>query len=99
MHDQLSAEFMTDDAAAWEKRLSDAGIPCGMVRRVDEAADLAGATALIDITIPGLPEENVRIPGAGYRVQGQSPVAPGAPPRLDADRNTILAWLAEECAD
>ncbi|HQS70885.1 MAG: formyl-CoA transferase [Novosphingobium sp. 17-62-8] len=98
MHDELSAEFVKDSAAAWEKRLSDAGIPCGMVRRVDEAADLAGATALIDIEIPGLPEENVRIPGAGYRVEGQAPVTLDAPPRLDADRDEILTWLAGEWA-
>lgn len=99
MRHELSAEFMKDSAASWEKRLSDAGIPCGMVRRVDEAADLAGETALIDIAIPGLPDESVRIPGAGYRVQGQPTVAVEAPPRLDADRDNILAWLAGECAD
>lgn len=97
MHAQLSAVFATDTAAAWEKRLSDAGIPCGMVRRVDEAADLAGDAALIELAIPGLPAENVRIPGAGYRVAGQPTAQIGAPPRLDADRASILAWLAEEC--
>ncbi|MFY7834775.1 MAG: CaiB/BaiF CoA transferase family protein [Novosphingobium sp.] len=96
MHAQLSAVFATDTAAAWEKRLSDAGIPCGMVRRVDEAADLAGDAALIELAIPGLPEESVRIPGAGYRVAGQAAVEVGAPPRLDADRADILAWLAED---
>lgn len=96
MHAQLSAVFATDTAAAWEKRLSDAGIPCGMVRRVDEAADLAGDAALIELAIPGLPEESVRIPGAGYRVAGQAAVEVGAPPRLDADRANILAWLAED---
>ncbi|MCX7283375.1 MAG: CoA transferase [Novosphingobium sp.] len=98
MHDELSAEFRNDSAASWEKRLSDAGIPCGMVRRVDEAADLASDTALIDIAIPGLPQENVRIPGAGYRVEGQEPMALDAPPRIDADRENILAWLAGERA-
>ncbi|WP_206066038.1 CoA transferase [Novosphingobium sp. ERN07] len=97
MHAQLSAVFATDTASAWEKRLSDAGIPCGMVRRVDEAADLAGDAALIELAIPGLLEEKVRIPGAGYRVAGQPTVQIGAPPRLDADRASILAWLAEGC--
>jgi len=66
------------------------------VRRVDEAADLAGDAALIELAIPGLPEESVRIPGAGYRVAGQSAVEVGPPPRLDADRANILAWLAED---
>ncbi len=96
MHDELSAEFLKDGAAAWEQRLSDAGIPCGMVRRVDEAAALAGDGALVELTIPGLPHEEVRIPGAGYRVAGAPSEAIAPPPRLDADREAILAWLAQE---
>lgn len=96
MFDELSAEFRTDRAAAWEKRLSDAGVPCGMVRRVDEAAALAGEGALIDLAIPGLPQDTARIPGAGYRVAGELAEEIGPPPRLDADREAILAWLASE---
>lgn len=96
MHAALSAVFQTGEAAHWERRLSNAGIPCGMVRRVDEAAGFAGG--MVDLEIEGLPCENVRIPGPGYRVQGQQPHAPGAPPRLDADRDAILAWLAEDTA-
>lgn len=96
MFDELSQEFAKDLAAAWERRLSDAGIPCGMVRRVDEAAALAGEGALIDLAIPGLPQETVRIPGAGYRVAGAQAEELAPPPRLDADRAAILAWLASE---
>lgn len=96
MFDQLAAEFAKDRAEVWERRLSDAGIPCGMVRRVDEAAALAGEGALIDLSIAGLPQEAVRIPGAGYRVAGEAAESMAPPPRLDADRAAILAWLADE---
>ena len=96
MHAELSAEFARLPAAQWERRLSDAGIPCGMVRRVDEAAALAGPTALVNLTVPGLPDEAVQIPGAGYSVAGQANPAPGAPPRLDANRAEILRWLEQE---
>lgn len=96
MHAALSAVFATGDAADWEQRLSNAGIPCGMVRRVDEAGALAGEGALVDLEIPGLPQESVQIPGPGYRVAGQAGPVLAAPPRLDADRAEILAWLAQE---
>jgi CoA:oxalate CoA-transferase len=95
VYDQLSVEFLKDNASSWETRLSDAGIPCGMVRRVDEAANLARDTALVDLVINGLPQESVRIPGAGYRVKGQAPATLPPPPRLDADRDIILSWLAD----
>ncbi len=96
MFDELSLEFSKDIAEAWESRLSNASIPCGMVRRVDEAAALAGEGALIELAIPGLPQETVRIPGAGYRVAGAEGAELAPPPRLDADREAILAWLASE---
>ena len=43
--------FATRDAAEWERELSAAGIPCGMVRRIDEAAKLCSAEGLLNIDI------------------------------------------------
>ena len=99
MKAELAHVFLTRDAADWEAGMSAAGIPCGMVRRVDEAAALAGEGALVPLSIPGLPGDGqIAIPGAGFRM---TPDGPGSasppPPRLDADRNEILAWL--ELAD
>ncbi len=39
MHDELAAVFATQPAADWEQQLSEAGIPCGMVRDVSEAIE------------------------------------------------------------
>ena len=99
MKGALAAEMVRRDAADWEADMSAAGIPCGMVRRVDEAAALAGAGALLPLTIPGLPGgEDIRIPGAGFRMAEGGPGTDLPPPRLDEHRAEILAWLETDNA-
>ena len=72
------------------------GIPCGMVRHAGEAAALAGEGALLDIRIDGIPRSGkAAIPNAGFRMKPSGPETDKAPPRLDQDREEILAWLAE----
>ena len=73
--------------------MSAASIPCGMVRRVDEAADFVGDHALISVPVEGLPIDRLTLPGAGSGVNGGVPPADTPPPRLDADRAAILDWL------
>ncbi|HWU04673.1 MAG TPA: CoA transferase, partial [Novosphingobium sp.] len=99
MRGQLAAELIKRDAAEWEAQMSAAGIPCGMVRRVDEAADLAGEGALMEVAIDGLPgDAAVRLPGAGFAMEPGQPGTDHAPPRLNADREAILEWLREDGA-
>lgn len=99
MKGALAAELVKRDAADWEARMSAAGIPCGMVRRVDEAAALAGEGALLALPIPGIPEgAQVRIPGAGFRMAPGGPGIDAPPPRLDEHREEILAWLENDDA-
>jgi crotonobetainyl-CoA:carnitine CoA-transferase CaiB-like acyl-CoA transferase len=79
--------------------MSDAGIPCGMVRRIEEAAELAGPNSLVPLTIPGLPDgEHVQIPGTGFRDHEAPPPEPAPPPALDGDREAILRWLGMDRA-
>ena len=67
-----------------------------MVRRVGEAAALVGEGALQDIELGGVPPSGRgAVPNAGFRIAPDGPAARGAPPRLDQDREEILAWLAE----
>jgi len=97
MHEQLDAIFRTRDAEVWERLLSEAGIPCGMVRRVDEAARLCSPGGLLDIDIPGLPVAGtVAVPNAGFRMDPDGPGTHCPPPRIDQNREEILAWLASE---
>jgi CoA:oxalate CoA-transferase len=94
MKAQVAAVFATGDAPEWERVLSLAGIPCGMVRRVDEAAALADPTSLMALSIDGLAKGEVRIPGTGFRMAASETQPLDAPPRLDGNRAEILAWLA-----
>jgi crotonobetainyl-CoA:carnitine CoA-transferase CaiB-like acyl-CoA transferase len=95
MKAELAEVIATRDAAEWESGMSAAGIPCGMVRRVDEAAALARPDALVSFDIPGVPLDGpVGMPGVGFRM------TPGvqlghAPPFLDENRTEILDWLAQ----
>lgn len=94
MKAELAAVILTRDAADWERDLSAIGVPCGMVRRVDEAAALAGADALLPLTVPGLPGGgNIAIPNAGFRMTPDGPGTDVPPPRLDEHRAEILDWL------
>lgn len=93
---EISVIFATKSAIEWERLLSEAGIPCGMVRRVDEAASMAGGGALISLSISGLPEgqTSVAIPNVGFRMTpGGVPPTAEAPPRLDEHHAEILRWL------
>jgi crotonobetainyl-CoA:carnitine CoA-transferase CaiB-like acyl-CoA transferase len=94
MTDELATLFLEKDAADWERVMSDAGIPCGMVRRIEEVAELAGPNSLVPLTIKGLPDgERVQIPGTGFRDHAAAPPQPDPPPALDGDRVEILRWL------
>lgn len=94
MHEELTAIFRGRTADAWERELSEAGIPCGKVRKVSEAAELGSSSALLDFELEGLPEAtHAQVPNAGFRMEPGQPGTDEAPPRLDENREEILAWL------
>lgn len=94
---ELGEELRKRAAAEWEQVMSAAGIPCGMVREVSEAAELA-ADAGRDCTIPmhvdGLPDRgDVQIMGRGFSTASTPLTSLDAPPRLDEHRAEIEKWL------
>jgi crotonobetainyl-CoA:carnitine CoA-transferase CaiB-like acyl-CoA transferase len=97
VREELSGELRKRDAAEWEQVMSAAGIPCGMVRNVSEAAELAaeaGRDSTIPVRIEGLPDrDDVQIMGRGFTAASIPPTSLDAPPRLDANRDEILSWL------
>lgn len=97
---ELTEALKTRSAAEWESEMSAAGIPCGMVRDVGEAASLphlAERGARLPLTVPGLPDgENVGIINAGFRMSEDGPGVSEAPPRLGEHQGEILAWLDGE---
>jgi crotonobetainyl-CoA:carnitine CoA-transferase CaiB-like acyl-CoA transferase len=94
---ELEAIISQRDAADWERDLSSAGIPCGMVRRVDEAAGLCDPAALLDVHLPNVPGNgHVTVPNAGFRMTPGNPGTSQPPPTIDGNRDEILAWLEED---
>ncbi|MEN7535587.1 CaiB/BaiF CoA transferase family protein [Aurantiacibacter flavus] len=97
MHQELCEIFLTEDSAFWERTLSNAGIPCGKIRLVEEAADLCSEKALLDIDLADYPTgENVRVPNAGFTMSPGQPGTTEAPPKIDENREEILEWLNSE---
>jgi crotonobetainyl-CoA:carnitine CoA-transferase CaiB-like acyl-CoA transferase len=97
MQAQIAEVVATRDAAEWETGMSAEGIPCGMIRRVEEAAALSGEGALLPLVVPELAGgDAVSIPGAGFRMDRDGPGTDVRPPRLDEHREEILAWLRSE---
>lgn len=94
---ELAAELGKRGAAEWEQEMSAAGIPCGMVRDVSEAAELAadaGRHSTIPVQVDGLPgRKDVQIMGRGFSAASMPLASINAPPRLDEHRDEILRWL------
>jgi CoA:oxalate CoA-transferase len=102
MHAELEAVFATRPAAQWEQQLSDAGIPCGMVREVSEAIALSGLDERgikLPLHVPSLPDRaDVAIVNAGFKFSEGSPHIDVAPPRLGEHSEEILASLGFDAA-
>jgi len=97
----LAAELAKRDAAEWESLMSEAGIPCGMVRDVGEAISmphLASRGVRLPLQIDGLPEgrNDVSIVNAGFVMQQEGPHVDVQPPRLGEHSAQIRAWLAQD---
>jgi CoA:oxalate CoA-transferase len=99
LHQELAVELAAKDAAVLELEMSERGIPCGMVRRVGEATELVGEAGLERLALGFVPPGGRPfIPTAGFHMVPDGPSASHPPPRLDQDRDEILAWLAEPVA-
>jgi crotonobetainyl-CoA:carnitine CoA-transferase CaiB-like acyl-CoA transferase len=97
MRAELEQVFATQPASDWERQLSAAGIPCGMVRDVSEAINLQGLDERgirIPLNVPGLPErEAVEIVNAGFKFSQDSPHIDQPPPRAGEHGEQILESL------
>jgi CoA:oxalate CoA-transferase len=96
VQEALAAVLRTRDAADWESLLSGAGVPCGMVRGVSDAASLPGLDGRglrLPVHIAGLPDrQDVAVLGAGFAA-GWSETDLPPPPRLGEHTDEIREWL------
>ncbi|MDO5628161.1 MAG: CoA transferase [Mobilicoccus sp.] len=87
----LEAVLLTDDAAAWQQRLTEAGVPAGGVNDLAQAFALAESLGLHPVTDLG--------PGAARQVRHPAVYSEGLlatptpPPTLGADSATVREWL------
>lgn len=97
MHAELARIFEQAPAETWERRLSAAGLPCGMVRDVAEAVGLPALDERqlkVDLEIRGLPERtNVAIVNAGFLMSEDGPGVDGPPPTFGEHTEPVLASL------
>lgn len=97
MRTELDQVFAARPAATWERELSAAGVPCGMVRDVGEAVNLPGLDERgirIPLNVPGLPERpDVEIVNAGFKFSQDSPHIDQPPPRAGEHGEVILESL------
>ena len=106
---ELAEIIKTRNAADWESSMSEASIPCGMVRNVSESSvmpHLKQRGLKIPISLPpGLPTppgEGAEVLNAGFIMTSGGPGVDQGPPELGADTEAVLAMLgysAEEIRD
>jgi CoA:oxalate CoA-transferase len=94
---ELAEVFSTATAEVWETRLSNAGIPCGMVRDVSEAVSMSGLHergVTLPLHVASLPSnQDVSIVNAGFLCDHDSPHVSLPPPQHGEHSDEILASL------
>lgn len=98
----LAEVFATKDGAEWERILSEAGAPCGLMRSVPDVValeQLKAREALIPMTVPGLANENISVPGAGFMADADGPEISGPPPRHGEHTRQVLETLGYGAAE
>jgi crotonobetainyl-CoA:carnitine CoA-transferase CaiB-like acyl-CoA transferase len=88
--EELRAVFATMEAEHWVELLRGAGVPAGLINRVDEAWELAEALGMEPVAHP----DGVPVAAPPLRLDGDRPPVRRAPPRLDEHGEEIRAWLA-----
>ncbi|HUO20953.1 MAG TPA: CaiB/BaiF CoA-transferase family protein [Caulobacteraceae bacterium] len=93
---ELEAALSTRSAAEWEGLLNQIGVPAGRVLSVPDALALpqVQARGLVQAVghIEGL-DQDLRLAGAGFLVDGARPPPPAPPPVLGADTDAVLRGL------
>jgi crotonobetainyl-CoA:carnitine CoA-transferase CaiB-like acyl-CoA transferase len=95
LHRILEERFSRDDAATWERRLSERSVPCSPVRTVaDFAAD--AQTAALRLLPDGVPDAGVALP---VTFDEQRPAPHREPPALGAEGREVLEELGLDGAE
>ncbi|MEQ9812806.1 MAG: CoA transferase [Azospirillaceae bacterium] len=93
---ELTQSFRSRSAAEWERRLSAAGVPAGVVREVEDAFasdQVEGRGLKLEIPVPVAAVGKATILNAGFRFAHDGPGLDAPPPALGQHTEEVLAEL------
>ena len=91
---RLKDLFLKDDAENWVRKMSAAGVPCSKVSTIAEALSepqLAHRGVMLDLPAPEGLSEPLKLVGAGFQANEDSPSAKRPPPRIGQHTDEILS--------
>ncbi|MCP3989610.1 MAG: CoA transferase [Actinomycetia bacterium] len=95
----LSAELLTRSATEWEAAFDVLGVPASRVRSLDELLDEGHPAARGLLALVEVGGQTVKLPTAGFKVNGEVP-GPRQPPHgLGADNQRLLTKLGYDHDD
>ena len=100
LNEILENRFAERPAEQWVKELDDVGVPCGLIRTLDDVYDdpqvrSQGLVAEVDHPELG----RLWVPGSPIRMSGYAPNAHQAPPRLDQHGSSLRRWASQTETD
>jgi CoA:oxalate CoA-transferase len=96
LREAIEASLVTADAATWEARLNQAGVPAGRVLSIPEVLTHPQVVERgLVVTLPAMPgtERPVRVLRGGFRFASGDPRPSKSPPMLGADTREILGQV------
>lgn len=94
---EVSGEMLKDTGANWERKLSESGVPCGLVREAHEAVELPhvkGRSLRQTVPVHGLPHiGSADILSCGFEMSQGSPEVVEAPPLLGEHTAEVMKDL------
>lgn len=92
LRQQFNSAFAEQSAADMEQRLNEVGVPAARVRSLGEFLDEVDGTAKLTMPMRAYTQgqRNIRTPGLGFAVTGDTSTARSGAPTLGQDTNALL---------
>ncbi len=99
LNEMLATRFAERPAEKWVVALYDVGVPCGLIRTLDDVYDdpqvrSQGLVAEVDHPELG----RLKLPGSPIRMSGSAPKDHRAPPRLDQHGKSLRRWASQSAS-